>query len=84
MPCRRVFGGTTPLFSALDVAADTAIGTCMKWQRVRGFRSFVDVVSRVVPADLDIHVIMDSTFSHQTNQSPRNRHLAPPAASSSV
>ena len=58
--------GTTTLFAALDVAAGSVIGTCMKRHRAREFRSFLDEVERNLPTDLDIHVVMDNASSHKT------------------
>ena len=58
--------GTTTLFAALDVAAGSVIGTCMKRQRAREFRAFLDEVERNLPTDLDIHVVMDNASSHKT------------------
>ena len=58
--------GTTTLFAALDTATGAVIGTCMKRHRAREFRSFLDEVERNVPADLDIHVVMDNASSHKT------------------
>ena len=58
--------GTTTLFAALDTATGAIIGTCMKRHRAREFRTFLDEVERNVPADLDIHVVMDNASSHKT------------------
>ena len=81
--------GTTTLFAALDVAAGTVIGTCMKRHRAREFRAFLDEVESNVPADLDIHLIMDNASSHKTRlirdwfaKRPRwHRHFTPTSAS---
>ena len=81
--------GTTTLFAALDVTAGTVIGRCMKRQRAREFRSFLDAVESVVPADLDIHVVMDNASSHKTKliqdwfaKRPRwHRHFTPTSSS---
>ena len=81
--------GTTTLFAALDVAAGTVIGRCMKRQRAREFRSFLDAVESIVPADLDIHVVMDNASSHKTKliqdwfaKRPRwHRHFTPTSSS---
>jgi hypothetical protein len=51
--------GTTSLFAALDVKAGTIIGKCMARHRAREFRKFLDEVEPHVPADLDVHVVMD-------------------------
>jgi transposase len=66
--------GTTTLFAGF-IAAVTAettvkpgsvIGTCMPRHRAQEFRKFLDEVERNVPADLDIHVVMDNASSHKT------------------
>ena len=58
--------GTTSLFAALDVKAGTVIGRCMPRHRAAEFRKFLDEVERTVPADLDIHVVMDNASTHKT------------------
>src|ERR1700676_2726761 len=58
--------GVTTLFAALDVKAGTIVGKCMPRHRAREFRKFVDEVERNVPANLDIHVVMDNASSHKT------------------
>jgi len=58
--------GTTSLFAALDVTAGTVIGKCMRRHRALEFRRFLDEVERNVPADLDIHVVMDNYGTHKT------------------
>ena len=81
--------GTTTLFAALDVAAGTVIGSCMRRHRAREFRAFLDEVESAVPADLDIHVVMDNASSHKTKliqdwfaKRPRwHRHFTPTSAS---
>ncbi len=60
------YNGTNSLFAALDVKAGTVIGTCMGRHRAREFRKFLEEVERYVPADLDIHVIMDNYGTHKT------------------
>jgi transposase len=58
--------GTTSLFAALDVKAGTIIGKCMPRHRVQELRRFLDTVEKHVPADLDIHIVMDNASSHKT------------------
>ena len=58
--------GDTTLFAALDVKAGTIVGKCMPRHRAREFRKFLDEVERNVPANLDIHVVMDNASSHKT------------------
>ena len=42
------------------------VGKCMARHRATEFRKFLDEVERNVPADLDIHVIMDNYGTHET------------------
>lgn len=58
--------GTTSLFAALNVKAGTVVGKCMQRHRAQEFRKFLDEVERNVPADLDVHVIMDNYGTHKT------------------
>lgn len=58
--------GTTSLFAALDVKAGTVISKCMPRHRAAEFRRFLDTVETRVPADLDVHVVMDNAASHKT------------------
>ena len=53
------------LFAALDTATGAVIGS-VKRHRAREFRAFLDEVESAVPADLDIHVVMDNASSHKT------------------
>ena len=81
--------GTTTLFAALDVATGAVIGSCMRRHRAREFRAFLDEVERNLPAELDIHVVMDNASSHKTrliqswfDKRPRwHRHFTPTSAS---
>ncbi len=58
--------GTTSLFAALDVKIGTIIDKCMPRHRAADFRRFLDMVEKNVPADLDVHVVMDNASSHKT------------------
>jgi transposase len=66
--------GTTTLFAGLiaavtaetKVKAGTVIGTCMPRHRAQEFRKFLNEVERNVPANLDVHVVMDNASSHKT------------------
>jgi transposase len=81
--------GTTTLFAALNVKAGTIIGTCMPRHRALEFRKFLDEVEANVPADLDIHIVMDNASSHKTKlirnwfaKRPRwHQHFTPTSAS---
>lgn len=58
--------GTTSLFAALDVKAGTVIGECHRRHRSVEFRKFLDTVEAAVPADLDVHLILDNYGTHKT------------------
>jgi hypothetical protein len=81
--------GTTSLFAALDVKAGTVIGKYMSRHRAREFRRFLDTVQKNVPANLDIHVVMDHASGHKTKvirawfaKRPRwHAHFTPTSAS---
>jgi len=81
--------GTTSLFAALDIRTGTVIGKCMARHRSQEFRRFLDEVERSVPADLDVHIVMDNYATHRTKlirdwfaKRPRwHGHFTPTSAS---
>ena len=81
--------GTTDLFAALDVKAGTVIGACKGRHRAVEFRAFLDQVEAVVPADLDVHLVVDNAATHKTKlvqdwllKRPRwHLHFTPTSAS---
>ena len=58
--------GTTSLFAALDIATGAVIGRCYPRHRSSEFRKFLDQVEASVPADLDVHLVMDNYATHKT------------------
>jgi transposase len=58
--------GTTDLFAALDVQAGRVIGACRPRHRSLEFRAFLDQIDANVPADLDVHLILDNAATHKT------------------
>jgi len=58
--------GTTSLFAALDVATGNVIGQCFRRHRAAEFKSFLDQVDSVVPAGLEVHLILDNYSTHKT------------------
>ena len=58
--------GTTSLFAALEVKTSQVIGQTHHRHRSVEFRKFLDHVEANLPADLDIHVIMDNYGTHKT------------------
>lgn len=58
--------GTTSLFAALDMKTGQVVGETHRRHRSREFRQFLDRLDASVPADLDVHVIMDNYGTHKT------------------
>ena len=52
--------GTTTLFAALDVATGEALTQCMPRHRLQEFLGFLRQIEKSVPADLDVHLIVDN------------------------
>jgi transposase len=81
--------GTTSLFAALDIATGRVIGKCYGRHRAVEFRKFLDEIEAAVPADLEVHLVMDNYATHKTPlirnwlaKRPRwHVHLTPTSAS---
>jgi transposase len=58
--------GTTSLFAALDVSTGKVIGECHRRHRSIEFRKFLTTLDGAVPADLDVHLILDNYGTHKT------------------
>ena len=58
--------GTTSLFAALDVKTGAVIGECHRRHRSIEFRAFLDRIEAAVPAELDVHLIVDNYGTHKT------------------
>lgn len=58
--------GTTSLFAALDTATGAVIGKRYKRHRAKEFKKFLTEIEANVPADLDIHLVMDNYATHKT------------------
>jgi transposase len=58
--------GTTSLFAALDVATGKIIGQCHRRHRAWEFRRFLDAIEAAVPAELEIHLVLDNYATHTT------------------
>ncbi len=58
--------GTTSLFAALDVATGKVIAQCHRRHRAQDFLKFLRRIDKEVPAQLDVHVIMDNYSTHKT------------------
>ena len=58
--------GTTSLFAALDVKTGQVIADTHRRHRSIEFRKFLDRVDANVPADLEVHIVMDNYGTHKT------------------
>jgi transposase len=61
-----VRNGTTNLYAALDVASGNVIADLTPRHRAEEFRRFLNLIDRNVPADLDVHVVVDNSSTHKT------------------
>ncbi|MEI6500161.1 MAG: IS630 family transposase, partial [Armatimonadota bacterium] len=57
--------GTTTLFAALDVANGTVIADCKPRHRHQEFLQFLRQIEASVPAELDIHLVIDNYAPHK-------------------
>lgn len=71
-PERRTHGytrhGTTTLFAALDVATGEVMGSLHRRHRTDEFVKFLRTIDQAVPAELDIHLVMDNYVTHKTKR----------------
>ncbi len=58
--------GTTTLFAALDLATGHVIGEMHRRHRSKEFLAFLRTVDANVPAQLDVHLILDNYGTHKT------------------
>lgn len=57
--------GTTTLFAALNLLDGSVISQCKPRHRHQEFLAFLRHIERAVPADLDVHVILDNYGTHK-------------------
>jgi transposase len=58
--------GTSSLYAALDLSTGKVIGSLHSRHRAIEFKQFLQRLDREVPADLDVHVILDKSSTHKT------------------
>lgn len=58
--------GVTNLYAALDVASGKVIHSLTARHRAAEFLRFLKLIDASVPADLDIHVVLDNVSTHKT------------------
>ena len=58
--------GTTSLYAALDITTGKVIGTLHARHRAIEFKQFLQTIDREVPAELDVHLVLDNSSTHKT------------------
>jgi transposase len=58
--------GTSSLYAALDIATGKVIGSLHSRHRAIEFKKFLQTLDREVPAELEVHVILDNSSTHKT------------------
>ena len=71
--------GTTTLFAAFNILNGKVIGTCQERHRSEEFIRFLNHLERQLPADQDVHLIMDNYCTHKSAEvqrwlKPKRRH----------
>ncbi len=75
--------GTTNLYAALDVASGHVIADMTPRHRAEEFRRFLNLIDRNVPADLDVHVIVDNNATTRPQRSSAGCYAIPASRSTS-
>jgi transposase len=81
--------GTSSLFAALDIASGQVIGSLHSRHRAEEFLKFLRLIDEQIPADLDVHLVLDNVSTHKTpavkrwlNRRPRfHLHFTPTSSS---
>ena len=58
--------GTSSLYAALDITSGKVIGRWHSRHRAIEFKRFLATLDREVPAELDVHVVLDNSSTHKT------------------
>jgi transposase len=58
--------GTSSLYATLDLTTGKVIGSLHARHRAIEFKKFLQSIDREVPAELDVHVILDNSSTHKT------------------
>jgi transposase len=59
--------GTTSLFAALDIATGKVIGELHRRHRSAEFMQFLRTIDASVPADMEVHLVLDNYGTHKTS-----------------
>jgi len=58
--------GTSSLYAALDITTGQVIGRLHARHRAIEFKQFLQTIDREVPAELDVHLVIDNASTHKT------------------
>jgi len=58
--------GTSSLYAALNITSGEVIGTLHARHRAIEFKKFLVTLDREVPAELEIHLVLDNSSTHKT------------------
>jgi transposase len=58
--------GTSSLYAALDITTGKVIGKLHGRHRAIEFKQFLQAIDREVPAELDVHIVLDNSSTHKT------------------
>jgi len=58
--------GTTNLYAALELASGRVIADMTPRHRAEEFRRFLGLIDKSVPAQLEVHVVLDNSSTHKT------------------
>jgi transposase len=58
--------GTSSLYAALDLTTGKVIGSLHARHRAIEFKKFLQTIDRQVPAELDVHLVLDNSSTHKT------------------
>ena len=60
--------GVTSLFAARNVATGEALGNCHRRHRHQEFLKFLARIDAAVPADIEVHLVMDNYGTHKVDK----------------
>ena len=58
--------GTSSLYAALDITSGRVIGSLHSRHRAIEFKKFLATIDREVPAEFQVHVVLDNASTHKT------------------
>lgn len=60
--------GTTSLYAAFDILTGNVMGRVTKRHRAKEFLDFLRQIDRATPKDLDLHLVLDNSSTHKTDE----------------